>query len=187
MRYKIEFQLKSVVAFACPITFDAILWHCYKKSADKIVAADELPLVKFSNGVYKASVMIISVVDNVLRAEAGSKLQDYNSHHLSILKFSKDLYQMDAFSVEFVFETADLEEVKKLLTRLEYIGAGRSRGYGKIAGMECKETEEMIIRPVPINTLRELNEARIIGAELRGFRPPYNNKSNIDNCVIVEF
>jgi hypothetical protein len=201
---KVVFHLSTPVALGHPwIFFDSLLVHIkfkeelgerYYSLPTKISvdALPEIPLKKWRD-LYVASVSIF-VPHNVEKyVFSYFKRGDFPFPRGKISRgsgFFKDFYlkavYVPARAVVF-YATGELEEVKRLVSKVYALGKERNIGFGFVKKVEVEEVEHewglvkdgVAMRPIPVDYLSYYEDAAYMT-----YKPPYWSNKNVRLCAV---
>jgi len=200
---KVAFRLRTPVALGFPwIFFDSLLAHIalreelgerYYSLPTKIPVdrIPELPLKRW-RGVYVASVSIF---------EPEAELAVYQFYKRGDFPFPRGKIRrgsgffkffritapyMPAHRVVF-YATGELEEVRRLVSKVAALGKERNVGFGAVRGVEVEEVEEewglvrgdLAMRPIPVRLLKRYEDAAYLA-----YKPPYWAKESVELCAV---
>jgi hypothetical protein len=198
------FHLRAPVALGAPwIFFDSLLMHAklreelgerYFSLPTKLALklGVDIP-VKRWNDVYVASVSIFEPENVNMYVFQYFKRGDFPFTKGKISRgsgFFKDFYlkvvYAPALRVRF-YATGELEEVRRLASRISALGKERNIGFGLVKEVVVREVggewglvkDGVAMRPIPVRYLKSYEDAAVIA-----YKPPYWDKGNMELCAV---
>ena len=206
-KYKITFQLNCGVSFIDPPTFDSILAYAYfrenyvcngtnftTKSIEKVIDFSPMPINSHSDGYFLASQVMYNTSAAKENVQHWRKRWDVKHDHLA--DFCNQRRKIDSQRGEFksydtlirivsvpevwfVFKSDNISEVERLISKHIFaIGKKRAYGNGEITGFGIEQSDEPIIRQIPI---REGLSGRV---KFCTWRPPYWDTQYACPCIV---